>query len=165
MLTTTFEQLRKNAPEVEGTVVDMNDRTEWLRPAVHVHVGMYNAWACRGSFRSISEGGSGYGVFVVQRRRERGGIRKGERKADGINLLYRSEPGSGAETGSVAHGGRCCLSIEGAGESCQVGRFFDIFPFPSRFTPFFPFLSLLFRFLLLASHTTPLTLSPLISLH
>ena len=40
MLTSTCEQLRKNAPEVEGTVVDMNDRTEWLRPAVHVHVGM-----------------------------------------------------------------------------------------------------------------------------
>ena len=32
-------QLRKNAPEVEGAVVDMNDLTNWLRPAVHVHVG------------------------------------------------------------------------------------------------------------------------------
>ena len=33
-------QLRKNAPEVEGTVINMNDLTEWLRPAVHVHIGM-----------------------------------------------------------------------------------------------------------------------------
>lgn len=32
-------QLRKNAPEVEGTVIDLNDLTEWLRPAMHVHVG------------------------------------------------------------------------------------------------------------------------------
>ena len=32
-------QLRKNAPEIEGTVINMNDLTEWLRPAVHVHIG------------------------------------------------------------------------------------------------------------------------------
>lgn len=33
-------KLRKNAPEVEGSIIDMNDLTTWLRPAAHVHVGM-----------------------------------------------------------------------------------------------------------------------------
>ena len=63
-------------------------------------------------------------MFVAQRRKERGGMwernkkgtRKGEREADAVNLLCRSQPSSGAETGSVTHGGRCCLSVEGAGE-------------------------------------------------
>lgn len=36
---TKERQLRKNAPEVEDTVIDMNDLTTWLRPAVHVHIG------------------------------------------------------------------------------------------------------------------------------
>ncbi|KAF7504096.1 hypothetical protein GJ744_002861 [Endocarpon pusillum] len=31
-------RLRKNAPEVEGAVIDLNNLTEWLRPAMHVHV-------------------------------------------------------------------------------------------------------------------------------
>ncbi|KIW66777.1 hypothetical protein PV04_06072 [Phialophora macrospora] len=31
-------RLRKNAPEVEGTLVDLNDLTTWLRPALHLHV-------------------------------------------------------------------------------------------------------------------------------
>ncbi|EXJ74854.1 uncharacterized protein A1O5_01550 [Cladophialophora psammophila CBS 110553] len=31
-------RLRKNAPEIEGTVIDLNDSTTWLRPALHVHV-------------------------------------------------------------------------------------------------------------------------------
>jgi hypothetical protein len=34
-------QLRKNAPEIEGEVIDMNDLTTWLRPAMHVHIGMF----------------------------------------------------------------------------------------------------------------------------
>ncbi|KAL9598501.1 MAG: hypothetical protein Q9219_004474 [cf. Caloplaca sp. 3 TL-2023] len=33
-------RLRKNAPEAEGTIVDLNDLTQWLRPAVHVHIGI-----------------------------------------------------------------------------------------------------------------------------
>jgi hypothetical protein len=33
------DQLRVNAPEVEGTVIDLNDLSSWLRPALHVHVG------------------------------------------------------------------------------------------------------------------------------
>ena len=32
-------QLRINAPEVEGTVVDLNNPTDWLRPAAQVHIG------------------------------------------------------------------------------------------------------------------------------
>lgn len=35
----TFSKLRKNAPEVEGAIIDLNDLTEWLRPAMHVHIG------------------------------------------------------------------------------------------------------------------------------
>lgn len=31
-------RLRKNAPEVEGSVIDLNDLTNWLRPAMHVHI-------------------------------------------------------------------------------------------------------------------------------
>ncbi|KIY02876.1 uncharacterized protein Z520_01341 [Fonsecaea multimorphosa CBS 102226] len=31
-------RLRMNAPEIEGTVIDLNDLTTWLRPALHVHV-------------------------------------------------------------------------------------------------------------------------------
>lgn len=31
-------RLRKNAPELEGALIDLNDLTEWLRPAMHVHV-------------------------------------------------------------------------------------------------------------------------------
>lgn len=31
-------RLRKNAPEIEGDVIDMNNLTTWLRPAMHVHI-------------------------------------------------------------------------------------------------------------------------------
>lgn len=37
-----WEQLRKNAKEVEGEVVDLNSLTSWLRPALHVHIGEYD---------------------------------------------------------------------------------------------------------------------------
>lgn len=40
-------RLRKNAPEVEGAVVDLNDLTTWLRPAVHVHVDQSPAAALK----------------------------------------------------------------------------------------------------------------------
>ncbi|KAL8722296.1 MAG: hypothetical protein Q9225_001201 [Loekoesia sp. 1 TL-2023] len=40
-------RLRKNAPEVEGTVVDLNNLTSWLRPAVHVHVDQSPAAALK----------------------------------------------------------------------------------------------------------------------
>ena len=36
---TDNRQLRVNAPEIEGTVVDLNNPVDWLRPAVQVHVG------------------------------------------------------------------------------------------------------------------------------
>lgn len=36
-------KLRKNAPEIEGSTLDMNDLSTWLRPAAHVHVGMTSA--------------------------------------------------------------------------------------------------------------------------
>ena len=36
---TDKSQLRINAPEVEGTVVDLNNPADWLRPAVQVHIG------------------------------------------------------------------------------------------------------------------------------
>ncbi|KAL9120122.1 MAG: hypothetical protein Q9187_003326 [Circinaria calcarea] len=45
-------RLRKNAPEVEGTVVDMNDLTTWLRPAVHAHIGALSPSAIRSPCRS-----------------------------------------------------------------------------------------------------------------
>ncbi|OCT51255.1 hypothetical protein CLCR_09210 [Cladophialophora carrionii] len=32
-------RLRKNAPETEGALIDLNDLTTWLRPALHLHVG------------------------------------------------------------------------------------------------------------------------------
>lgn len=31
-------RLRKNTPEVEGEVMNLNDLTAWLRPAMHVHI-------------------------------------------------------------------------------------------------------------------------------
>ncbi|MCJ1405772.1 hypothetical protein MMC11_009002, partial [Xylographa trunciseda] len=40
-------RLRKNAPEVQGTVIDLNDPTEWLRPAVHVHIDQSPASALK----------------------------------------------------------------------------------------------------------------------
>ncbi|MCJ1424315.1 hypothetical protein MMC29_002202 [Sticta canariensis] len=40
-------RLRKNAPEVEGSVIDMNDLTTWLRPATHVHVDQSPAAALK----------------------------------------------------------------------------------------------------------------------
>ncbi|KAL9609701.1 MAG: hypothetical protein Q9167_005551 [Letrouitia subvulpina] len=40
-------RLRKNTPEIEGTVMDMNDLTTWLRPAVHVHVDQSPAAALK----------------------------------------------------------------------------------------------------------------------
>ncbi|KAL8834254.1 MAG: hypothetical protein Q9170_003841 [Blastenia crenularia] len=40
-------RLRRNAPEVEGTVIDLNDLTNWLRPAVHVHVDQSPAAALK----------------------------------------------------------------------------------------------------------------------
>ncbi|MCJ1393440.1 hypothetical protein MMC18_006315 [Xylographa bjoerkii] len=40
-------RLRKNAPEIEGTVINMNDPTEWLRPAVHVHIDQSPAAALK----------------------------------------------------------------------------------------------------------------------
>ncbi|MCJ1467360.1 hypothetical protein MMC07_005984 [Pseudocyphellaria aurata] len=40
-------RLRKNAPEVEGSIIDMNDLTTWLRPATHVHVDQSPAAALK----------------------------------------------------------------------------------------------------------------------
>ncbi|CZR52359.1 uncharacterized protein PAC_02236 [Phialocephala subalpina] len=40
-------RLRKNVPEVEGEVVDLNDRTTWLRPAMHVHIDQSPAAALK----------------------------------------------------------------------------------------------------------------------
>jgi hypothetical protein len=39
MIDTDLEKLRKNAPEIEGDIIDLNDLASWLRPALHVHVG------------------------------------------------------------------------------------------------------------------------------
>lgn len=39
-------QLRKNAPEIEGSIINLNDLTNWLRPALHVHVGKLNDFPC-----------------------------------------------------------------------------------------------------------------------